>query len=92
MNYEDGVRRALAFVTSACSSYSGCRQYRENIARAQEAAGPGAPVVDKLRVFPTQLRFLYDFRVFRHTPRCCKLLKSQSGDDSHRWKPQVRIL
>src|SRR5437899_1372451 len=27
----DGVRRALAFVTSAFSSYSGCRQYRENI-------------------------------------------------------------
>lgn len=28
----DGVKRALAFVTSAYSSYSGCRQYRENIA------------------------------------------------------------
>src|SRR5271166_5621136 len=48
---KDGVRRALAFVTSAYSSYSGCRQYRENIARAQEAAGPDAPVVDKIRVF-----------------------------------------
>src|ERR1700742_4958777 len=31
----DGVKRALAFVTSAYSSYSGCRQYRENIAAAQ---------------------------------------------------------
>src|SRR5208283_524933 len=31
---KDGVRRALAFVTSAYRSYSGCRQYRENIARA----------------------------------------------------------
>ena len=47
----DGVRRALAFVTSAYSSYSGCRQYRENIAAAQAAVGEGAPVVDKLRVF-----------------------------------------
>ncbi len=47
----DGVRRALAFVTSAYSSYSGCRQYRENIARAREAVGAGAPAVDKLRVF-----------------------------------------
>ena len=47
----DGVRRALAFVTSAYSSYSGCRQYREDIARAQEAVGPAAPAVDKLRVF-----------------------------------------
>jgi ferrochelatase len=47
----DGVRRALAFVTSAFSSYSGCRQYREDIARAQSAVGTMAPQVDKLRVF-----------------------------------------
>lgn len=47
----DGIRRALAFVTSAYSSYSGCRQYRENIASAQAQVGPGAPEVDKLRVF-----------------------------------------
>jgi protoporphyrin/coproporphyrin ferrochelatase len=47
----DGVRRALAFVTSAYSSYSGCRQYRENVAAAQAQVGPGAPEVDKLRVF-----------------------------------------
>lgn len=48
---DDGVRRALAFFTSAFSSYSGCRQYRENVAAAQEAVGPGAPQVDKLRMF-----------------------------------------
>ena len=47
----DGVRRALAFVTSAYSSYSSCRQYREDIARAQEATGEGAPAVDKIRAF-----------------------------------------
>jgi ferrochelatase len=47
----DGIQRALAFVTSAYSSYSGCRQYRENIARAQEEVGPGAPEIDKVRVF-----------------------------------------
>jgi ferrochelatase len=47
----DGVKRALAFFTSAFSSYSGCRQYRENIAAAREAVGEGAPAVDKLRVF-----------------------------------------
>jgi len=34
----DGVRRALVFVTSAYSSYSGCRQYRENLAEAVSAA------------------------------------------------------
>jgi ferrochelatase len=48
---QDGVRRALAFVTSAFSSYSGCRQYREDIARARNEVGAGAPEVDKLRVF-----------------------------------------
>jgi ferrochelatase len=47
----DGVRRALAFFTSAYSSYSGCRQYRENIAAAQAEVGPPAPQVDKLRAF-----------------------------------------
>ena len=36
---QDGIRRALAFVTSAYSSYSGCRQYREDIARAQAEVG-----------------------------------------------------
>jgi ferrochelatase len=48
---KDGIRRALAFVTSAYSSYSSCRQYREDIARAQSEVGPGAPEVDKLRAF-----------------------------------------
>jgi protoporphyrin/coproporphyrin ferrochelatase len=47
----DGVRRALAFVTSAYSSYSSCRQYRENIAAAQAEVGATAPEIDKLRVF-----------------------------------------
>jgi ferrochelatase len=46
-----GVRRAAAFVMSAYSSYSGCRQYREDLARAREAVGEGAPEIDKLRAF-----------------------------------------
>jgi protoporphyrin/coproporphyrin ferrochelatase len=48
---DDGIKRALAFATSPYSSYSGCRQYRENIAAAQLAAGEGAPAVDKIRPF-----------------------------------------
>jgi protoporphyrin/coproporphyrin ferrochelatase len=48
---EAGTRRALAFVTSAYSSYSGCRQYREDIVRSQSEIGPDAPVVDKIRAF-----------------------------------------
>ena len=47
----DGVQNALAFVTSAYSSYSSCRQYLQNIADAQAQVGPTAPRVEKLRVF-----------------------------------------
>jgi len=47
----DGVRNALAFVTSGYSSYSSCRQYLQNISDAQAAVGPDAPRVEKLRVF-----------------------------------------
>jgi ferrochelatase len=48
---DDGITRALAFVTSAYSSYSGCRQYRENIEAARAEVGVGAPRIDKLRAF-----------------------------------------
>ncbi len=51
----DGRRRVLAYVTSAFSSYSGCRQYLEDLERARgeiTARGEGdAPRIDKLRVF-----------------------------------------
>lgn len=47
----DGVRRALALVTSAFGSYSGCRQYLEDIENARHAVGRDAPQVDKLRLF-----------------------------------------
>ena len=53
-----GVRSSLAFFTSAFSSYSGCRQYREDIARAQEAVGAAAPEVLKLRTFYNHPGFL----------------------------------
>jgi ferrochelatase len=46
----DGVKRALAFITSAYSSYSGCRQYLGDIERAR-AAVPGAPEIEPLRRF-----------------------------------------
>jgi len=47
----DGVARALALVTSAFGSYSGCRQYLEDIERARNAVGPDAPEIHKLRAF-----------------------------------------
>jgi ferrochelatase len=47
----DGVHNALAFVTSAYSSFSSCRQYRQNIADAQSEVGSDAPRIDKIRAF-----------------------------------------
>ncbi len=47
---QDGVKRAIGFFTSVFSSYSGCRQYRENIAAAQPELELGAPQVEKLRI------------------------------------------
>ncbi|WP_155351376.1 ferrochelatase [Acrocarpospora pleiomorpha] len=46
----DGVRHAAAFATAATSSYSSCRQYIEDIARAT-AEVPDAPRLVKLRHF-----------------------------------------
>ncbi|MEZ4820703.1 MAG: hypothetical protein R3A45_12785 [Bdellovibrionota bacterium] len=45
----DGRKRALAYFTSSFSSYSGCRQYRENI-EAACANIVGAPEIAKLRM------------------------------------------
>ena len=53
----DGHRRVLVLATSAYANYSGCRQYRENLAaaltRLREEGAPGAAELrlDKLRVF-----------------------------------------
>lgn len=55
---DKGIKRVLTFVTSAFSSYSGCRQYREDILRAQEAVGAGAPQIDKIRVFFNHPHFI----------------------------------
>ena len=48
---DDGIEQAICFVTVAYSSFSGCRQYRENLATARAEVGAGAPQLDKLRVF-----------------------------------------
>ena len=54
----DGIERALCLTTSSFSSYSGCRQYRENIAVAREAIGPSAPRLDKIRVWYNHPHFV----------------------------------
>lgn len=47
----DGVKRPLAFVVSGYSCYSGCRQYREDMYRAQAEIGIESPWTDKIRTF-----------------------------------------
>jgi protoporphyrin/coproporphyrin ferrochelatase len=57
----DGRRRILVLTTSAYASYSGCRQYRENLAEslaALEAEGETLPRVDKLRHYFNHPGFL----------------------------------
>jgi ferrochelatase len=48
---DDGVRRALAFVTSGFGSDPSCGQYVKDIASARENVGAEAPRIDKLRLF-----------------------------------------
>lgn len=57
----DGRRRVLVLATSAYASYSGCRQYRENLhdaLAALEAEGLQPPAVDKLRHYFNHPGFL----------------------------------
>ncbi|MCX4904862.1 ferrochelatase [Streptomyces sp. NBC_00878] len=57
----DGHRRVLVLATSAYASYSGCRQYREDLAGALatlEGEGLQAPRIDKLRHYFNHPGFL----------------------------------
>lgn len=45
----DGVKRVLTFITSMYSSYSGCRQYRENIADSLAEVGEDTLQIDRMR-------------------------------------------
>jgi ferrochelatase len=57
----DGVGRAVAFATSAYSSYSACRQYLDDIDQAVAAVGPGAPRIDKIRPYFNHPGFVEPF-------------------------------
>lgn len=58
----DGVRRLLAIPTSAYSSYSSCRQYREDWADALESAGLQEQLqIDKVRQFFSHPGFVQPF-------------------------------
>jgi protoporphyrin/coproporphyrin ferrochelatase len=55
---DDGITRAAAFITSAFGSYSGCRQYLEDIDRARAEIGDGAPEISALRIFHADPGFI----------------------------------
>jgi protoporphyrin/coproporphyrin ferrochelatase len=57
----DGIQHAVAFVTSAYSSFSSCRQYIDDIERARAQAGPDAPRIDKVRPFFNHPGFIEPF-------------------------------
>lgn len=54
----DGKKRAIAFVTSAFGSYSGCRQYKIDVELARQKMGPDAPEVVKIRHYYSHPGFI----------------------------------
>jgi ferrochelatase len=60
---DDGIERAIAFATSAFGSYSGCRQYQENIENARafivaEDPSKSVPEIVKIRPFAAHPLFI----------------------------------
>jgi protoporphyrin/coproporphyrin ferrochelatase len=78
---DDGVRRAVALVTSAYSSYSSCRQYLDDIERARAEVGPGAPRIDKIRRFFSHPGFIEPFAV--STRAALATLPADLREDAH---------
>jgi ferrochelatase len=72
----DGVQRAAAFVTSAYSSYRGCRQYVDDLARARQTVGRGAPQIVKLRPYFNHPGFVEPFAAGLRAAR------AQTGPDA----------
>ncbi len=73
-----GVRRVIAFVTSAYGSYSSCRQYLDDIAAACAQVGPAAPRIDKLRHFFNHPGFIEPFA--EHTSAAIESLPADVRD------------
>jgi ferrochelatase len=76
----DGVKRAACLVTSAYSSYSSCRQYRENLYDAA-AAVEGAPQLDRLRAYFNHPGFVEP--LVDATLAALAELDDQARDDAH---------
>ncbi|MGH3497372.1 MAG: ferrochelatase [Nocardioidaceae bacterium] len=76
----DGIRRAACFVTSAYASYSGCRQYRENLYDAVGSVD-GAPRLDRLRHYFNHPGFVDP--MVDATVDALATLPAQDRDDAH---------
>jgi ferrochelatase len=59
--HAQGARRVLAVVTAAYASYSGCRQYREDLAAAVAEAGLADLELDKVRPYFDHPGFIEPF-------------------------------
>ena len=77
---DDGAERVIAFVTSAYSSYSACRQYLDDIERAVAAVGPRAPRIDKIRPYFNHPGFIEPFAA--HTEAARQALPADVRDDA----------
>src|ERR1022692_1276405 len=80
---DDGIRRAIAFTTSAFGSYSGCRQYGENIQRARAEVGEGAPELARIRPFSSHPLFIEAMAdrvsaALAELPRACLVFTAHS--------------
>jgi protoporphyrin/coproporphyrin ferrochelatase len=78
----DGVTNALAFVTSAFSSYSGCRQYRQDMSQAADGVD-GALTFHKIRAFWNHPGFIETM-----VDRVSDALNELSADD----RPTARLV
>jgi protoporphyrin/coproporphyrin ferrochelatase len=102
----DGVRRAACFVTSAYASYSGCRQYREDLFDAVGSV-PGAPRLDRLRHYFNHPGFVAPFvdavleartkvpagaRLVFVTHSVPESMDEGSGPDGHAYTQQHRLV
>lgn len=76
----DGVRRALVLTTSAYASYSGCRQYREDLAAARADVGPDAPEVERIRHYFNHPGFIEP--MIANTLAALTQLPAQARDDA----------
>jgi ferrochelatase len=77
---DDGITKAIAFLTSAYASYSSCRQYLDAIELARVEVGHGAPTVDRLRQYFNHPGFIEP--MIRGVEAALQQLPAEQRDDA----------